>query len=93
VRGPSAEDVQAAEKMSAADRQRMIEDMVQGLAERLAKDGRDLAGWQRLIRAYAVMGRKDDAVAALGKARGNFTDEPQSLGALADLAKALGLES
>ncbi len=93
ARGPSAEDMAAADKLSAADRQRMIDDMVQGLSARLDKDGRDLAGWQRLIRAYVVMGRKPDAVAALGRARGYFTSEPQSLSALKDLAKALGLES
>lgn len=92
-KGPTADDVAAAEKMAAADRQRMIEDMVQGLAARLEKDGRDLAGWQRLIRAYAVMGRKSDAVAALGRARGHFASEPQSLGTLTELARALGLDS
>jgi cytochrome c-type biogenesis protein CcmH len=79
--------------MSSADRQRMIEDMVQGLAERLKSQGNDLPGWQRLIRAYVVMGRKDDALAALKAARGNFTDEPGSLSALTELARALGLET
>ena len=38
-------------------RARMIAQMVDGLAERLKRDGRDLAGWQRLINAYAVLGR------------------------------------
>jgi len=91
--GPNAEDVKAAEQLSEADRRRMIEGMVQSLAERLAKDGRDLAGWERLIRAYSVMGRKDDALAALSKARGHFTGEQPSLNALSELARALGLES
>jgi cytochrome c-type biogenesis protein CcmH len=67
--------------------------MVQGLAERLKSQGNDLPGWQRLIRAYVVMGRKDDALAALKAARGNFTDEPGSLSALTELARALGLET
>ena len=92
-RGPSASDVAAADKMAPADRRQMIEGMVQGLAERLKKDGRDLAGWQRLIRAYSVMGRKADAVAALGKARDTFKAEPQSLDALKILAQSLGLDS
>jgi cytochrome c-type biogenesis protein CcmH len=77
--------------MSPADRQAMIEDMVSGLAARLEKDGRDLAGWQRLIRALSVLGRKDDAVAALDRARKSLAGEPASLTALADLARSLGL--
>ena len=92
-RGPSASDVAEAGKMAPADRQQMIEGMVQGLADRLKKDGRDLAGWQRLIRAYSVMGRTADAVAALGTARNTFKAEPQSLATLEDLAKSLGLGS
>ncbi|MFM9941907.1 MAG: c-type cytochrome biogenesis protein CcmI [Hyphomicrobiaceae bacterium] len=92
-RGPSADDIAAAERLSKDDQQRMIEGMVQGLAERLAKNGRDLQGWQRLIQAYSVMGRKADAVAALGRARGNFVGEPQSLTALNELARNLGLDS
>jgi cytochrome c-type biogenesis protein CcmH len=89
--GPSPSDVEAAARMSPADRQAMIEDMVSGLAARLEKDGRDLAGWQRLIRALSVLGRKDDAVAALDRARKSLAGEPASLTALADLARSLGL--
>lgn len=93
ARGPSADDVKAAEALSAGERQQLIEGMVKGLAERLRTEGRDLAGWQRLIRAYSVMGRESDARQALGDARRNFNDEPQSLAVLRDLARALGLES
>jgi cytochrome c-type biogenesis protein CcmH len=91
--GPTATDIAAAERLTPAERQAMIEGMVSGLAARLEKDGRDLAGWQRLIRALTVMGRKDEAIAALGKARKSFAGEPQALSALADLARALGLGS
>lgn len=89
--GPTAADISAAERLSPADRQAMIDGMVSGLAARLEKDGRDLEGWQRLIRALTVLGRKDEAVAALGKARTSLADQPQALAALADLAKILGL--
>jgi cytochrome c-type biogenesis protein CcmH len=89
--GPSADDVAAAAQLSPADRQRMIEGMVAGLAERLDKNGRDLAGWERLVRALSVMGRKDDAVAALGKARKAFEGEPEPLAKLTELARSLGL--
>ncbi len=93
ARGPSAADIASAGQLPAADRDRMIEDMVQGLAARLQKNGDDLAGWQRLIRAYTVMGRKSDAIAALGRARQQFTNAPESLAALAALATSLGLGS
>jgi cytochrome c-type biogenesis protein CcmH len=91
--GPSAGDIAAAEKLSPQDRARMIAGMVDGLAERLKRDGNDLAGWQRLINAYAVLGRGQDARAALAEARKNFPADEQAQAALAALAKTLGLES
>jgi cytochrome c-type biogenesis protein CcmH len=91
--GPTAEDVAAAEKLSAEDRARMIAQMVDGLAERLKRDGRDLAGWQRLINAYAVLGREQEARKALAEARSKFPADETALAALAALAKNLGLGS
>ena len=57
--GPSPDEVAAAQTMSPADRQAMIESMVQGLANRLDQKGDDLAGWLKLVRAYTVLDRKD----------------------------------
>ncbi len=91
--GPTAEDVAAAEKLSPEDRARMIAQMVDGLAERLKRDGRDLAGWQRLINAYAVLGREQEARKALAEARSKFPADETALAALAALAKSLGLGS
>jgi cytochrome c-type biogenesis protein CcmH len=91
--GPSAADVAAAERMTSEDRARMIAQMVDGLAQRLERDGRDLAGWLRLVNAYAVLDRKDDARAALTRARANFPADETALAALAALAKSLGLDS
>ncbi|MCH7935889.1 MAG: c-type cytochrome biogenesis protein CcmI [Proteobacteria bacterium] len=59
--GPSAEDVKAASQMSAADRQTMIRTMVQRLADRLEENPDDLSGWQRLARAYEVLGETEKA--------------------------------
>ncbi len=91
--GPNSVDIAAAERMPSADRQAMIEGMVEGLATRLKANGRDLPGWERLIRAYSIMGRKTDAVAALDAARRNFKDDPQPLAQLTELARSLGLDS
>ncbi len=65
--GPSAADIQAASQMSAEDRQAMIEGMVAGLAQKLEENPQDVEGWQRLIRAYRVLGQEDKAKAAAEK--------------------------
>ena len=67
--GPSAEDVAAAEQMNPEDRAAMVRGMVERLAERLKRDGSDLEGWLRLVRAYTVMGDRDRALSAVADAR------------------------
>ena len=91
--GPSADDVAAAQTMSPADRQAMIESMVQGLANRLDQKGDDLAGWLKLVRAYTVLDRKDDALKALEKAKTQFSGNEDALRELDALATELGLRS
>ena len=46
-----------------------IQAMVDGLAARLKQNPNDAEGWQRLIRAYAVLQEKKKALAALASAR------------------------
>jgi cytochrome c-type biogenesis protein CcmH len=92
-RGPSEADVAAAQQMKTEDRAAMINQMVAGLAARLEKDGKDLAGWQRLVRAYVVLGRKADAASALESARRNFAGDEAALAELAQTAKSLGIGS
>lgn len=91
--GPSPDDVAAAQKMNPADRQAMIETMVQRLAGRLAQNGDDLAGWLKLVRAYTILDRKDDAVKALERAKTQFTGNAGALQQLNALAAELGLKS
>jgi len=67
-RGPTAGDVAAAREMSGEDRAAFIQSMVQSLADRLAENPDDPAGWLRLGRAYGVLGRAEDAAAALDTA-------------------------
>jgi cytochrome c-type biogenesis protein CcmH len=85
---PSAGDIAA---LPPEEQQKQIAAMVNGLAERLKQNGDDLGGWQRLVRAYQVMGRKDDAIAALASARKQFAAKPDALADLDSLAKSLGL--
>jgi cytochrome c-type biogenesis protein CcmH len=92
-RGPSAADVAAAQDMSQADRQAMVETMVQRLAARLEQQGDDLAGWLRLVRAYTVLDRKDEAQKALARAKSQFAGNAQAIEQLDALAAELGLTS
>jgi cytochrome c-type biogenesis protein CcmH len=60
--------------------------MVAQLASRLDANPNDLEGWLRLIRAYAVLGEKDKAGAALSKARTVFANQTQAQDALTQAA-------
>ena len=91
--GPTAEDVAAAAQLKPEERAAMIDQMVAGLAERLKTDSRDLAGWERLLRAYATLGQKDKASEALAEARKAFAEDQTSLSTLNDLARKLGLDT
>jgi cytochrome c-type biogenesis protein CcmH len=83
----------AAAKLTPEQRQQMIAQMVDGLAQRLKSNGKDLGGWLRLLNAYAVLDRKDDARAALAEARSNFDGDASALSELANAATKLGLGS
>ncbi len=74
--GPTREQVAAAGDMSDEDRQAMIETMVAGLAEKLEDNPADPQGWVRLVRAYLVLERRDDAIRAAGEALKSL-EEPE----------------
>jgi len=81
--GPDAGQIAAAAGMSDEDRAAMIEGMVEGLAARLADEPSDAAGWQRLARAYQVMGRTAEAQNALiGAADARSGDPAPQIAAL-----------
>ena len=68
VPGPTAQDVAAAQAMTPDQRQAMIRGMVERLAQRLEQQPDDKAGWERLARAYDVLGEPDKAQAARARA-------------------------
>jgi cytochrome c-type biogenesis protein CcmH len=90
--GPNAADVAAASAMSEQDRSAMIRGMVAQLADRLKQNGDDVEGWQRLLRAYMVLGERDKAHAAAADARRALAGEPDKLRRIEDMIKSLGLE-
>ena len=91
--GPSPADIATIERMAPAERQAMVEQMVQGLATRLAQEGDDLPGWLKLVRAYSVLDRKEDAAKALARAKSQFSGNTQAIEQLDALAAELGLKS
>lgn len=66
--------------------------MVQGLADRLKAHPDDAQGWQRLVRAYSVMGQDQKAKTALADARSALRAKPDALKALDAEAAQLNLK-
>jgi cytochrome c-type biogenesis protein CcmH len=92
AKGPSAQDVAAADTMTGAERTEMIQGMVQRLADRLHTDGNDVEGWLRLVRAYTVLGDRDKAKGAAADARRALSSNPGEVKQIDDLVKGLGLD-
>ena len=90
-RGPTQGQVAAAQTMSDADRQRMIQGMVNGLAARLKQNPKDLAGWQQLMRARMVLGQGGEAAATYRDASRAFAGSPGDQQALKQAAQQLGV--
>jgi cytochrome c-type biogenesis protein CcmH len=90
--GPNAAQVAAASQMSEQDRTQMIRGMVARLADKLKQDGNDVEGWQRLLRAYVVLGDRDKALAAAADAKRALAGAPDKLRQIDDVIKSLGLQ-
>lgn len=91
VAGPSAADMAAAAQMSEDDRQSMIEGMVAQLADRLEnEEPENTQGWLRLARAYNVLGRTAEALAAYERAAATAPDDLDVLGGYAEALQAAG---
>jgi cytochrome c-type biogenesis protein CcmH len=71
------------------DQMAMVQGMVSRLAQRLAANPDDPAGWVQLVKAYAVLGDTAKRDATLQSARARYADKPD---VLADLAKAAATE-
>ena len=90
-KGPTSEDVRAAETMAPADRSAMIRGMVDRLAGRLEQSPRDADGWIKLIRSRVVLGETALAERALARGLEVFADDPQQRARIASAAQQLGL--
>ncbi|HEV7308234.1 c-type cytochrome biogenesis protein CcmI [Ensifer sp.] len=88
---PSADDVAAAQSMTAGDRQEMIRGMVGSLESRLKENPDNLEGWLRLIRSHVVLDQRDKAAAALKEGLRAFPAEGDGGKQLLALARELGI--
>jgi cytochrome c-type biogenesis protein CcmH len=77
--------------LSGSERTALISSMVEGLAERLSRNGADLDGWLRLARARAVMGEPAKAAEALSRAGEIFKDDRSALARIEQARIALQL--
>ncbi len=74
--GPSPAQPAGTVKQPPDQQTAMIRGMVEGLAERLKKDGSDLDGWVKLVRSYKVLGEADKAQSAISDAQHALADDP-----------------
>lgn len=79
LRGPSADDIEAAQDMTPAQRMEMIGSMVDGLSERLATQGGPVEDWSRLISSLGVLGQTDRAQAIYDNALEVFAGDSSAL--------------
>ncbi len=85
-RGPSARDIEDADKMPPEDRLNMIRGMVANLEARLKDNPNDLEGWKRLARSFAVSGEHAKSAEAYRRAAALAPGDAALLG---DYAAAL----
>lgn len=90
---PTADDVAAAQDMSAGDRQQMIAGMVESLAAKLQDDPQNFEGWMRIIRSYVVLDQRPKAEAALRTALKTFPAGSENGEKLLALAKDLSISA
>ncbi len=89
---PSADDIAAAGAMNDKERGEMVRGMVARLADRLKENGTDVDGWQRLMRAYLVLGEREKANEAAISAKSALANDPDKLHRIEDMIKDLGLK-
>jgi len=89
--GGGATEPANAQGQASGDQQQMIEDMVARLDARLKESPNDPEGWQRLVRSYIVLERKDEAQAALERGISALGEDSPAARELSAFAQGLGI--
>jgi cytochrome c-type biogenesis protein CcmH len=89
--GPDASDIANAATLPEGERKQMIENMVARLAARQESSDKDnVDGWLQLARAYGVLGRGADSLAALERAVAAGPGRVDALSAYGEALQATG---
>ncbi len=91
IPGPTSAQLAQASSIPPSQQQEMINQMVNGLERKLAADGRNEAGWLRLMRARMVLGQGDKARAAKQDALRNFAGDKAATARIEAAAQTLGV--
>ena len=91
LKGPTADDVEAAADMDAGDRMDFIRSMVDQLSARLANEGGSPDEWARLISSLGVLGDTSRATAIWNEAQVLFGSDPNALATVRQAAQAAGI--
>jgi cytochrome c-type biogenesis protein CcmH len=83
--------MQAASALPAADRQAMVDQMVEGLAKKLQANPKDADGWVRLLRSRMVLKQGDQAGRELTTARRALAGSAADLAMVNGAAKEFGV--
>ncbi len=89
--GPTQADIEASNEMTADERQEMISNMVESLANRLASEGGTSDEWARLIKVLSVLGDTDRAKKIWAEALNIYSNSPADLRAINNIAKEIGI--
>ena len=93
IPGPTPEQMAAASSIPPGQQDAMVQNMVEGLANRLKANPGDAAGWIRLMRARMVLGETDAARAAHRSGLAAFKGDPAVTAQLNQAAEQLGVPS
>lgn len=91
LKGPTADDIEAAADMDAGDRMTFIQSMVDQLSARLANDGGTPDEWAQLISALGVLGDTSRARAIWGEAQVIFGPDATALATVRKAAQSAGI--
>ena len=91
IPGPTASQLAQASSLPPSQQQAMVSQMVEGLERKLAADGKNEAGWLRLMRARMVMGQTDKARQARDKALQIFRADTAAIGRINAAADTLAI--
>ncbi len=91
IPGPTASQLAQASSLPPSQQQAMVSQMVESLERKLAADGKNEAGWLRLMRARMVMGQADKARQARDKALQIFSADTAAVARIKAAADTLAI--